>query len=61
MELGTIPQKWRPSMVKVLHKKGDTNDTNKYCRISLEFSPFKVLTGLLMKRLQAITKNVLPD
>lgn len=49
-------------MVKVLHKrKEDTNDTNRYCGISLECSPFKGLTRLLTKRLQVITKNMLPD
>jgi hypothetical protein len=48
MELGTIPHKWRQSMVKVMYKgKGDTNDTGKYRGIALECSPFKVLTRLL--------------
>jgi hypothetical protein len=62
MVLGTIPQKWRPSVVKFFYKgKGDINDTNKYQGISLECSPFKVLERLLTKRLQTITENVLPD
>jgi uncharacterized membrane-anchored protein YjiN (DUF445 family) len=59
MELGTIPQKWRRSMVKVLYKgKGDADDANKY---QADILGMLTIQRLLKKRLLAITENVMPD
>lgn len=59
---GNIPQKWRHSILKILHKgKGDTNDPNTYRGIALECTPFKLMTTLLTKRLYKMTEAAIPQ
>jgi hypothetical protein len=52
----TTTQKWKHSMVTALHgEKGNINDSNKIWQHWKAFH--SVLTGLISKRLQAITEN----
>ena len=53
LEVATIPEQWRQSIIKVLYKgKGDPKDTNKYRGIALENNPFKVFTKLITERIR---------
>lgn len=62
MKKGTIPEMWRHATLKVLYKgKGDAGNPNSYRGIALECTAFKILTSLLTKRLQNITRWAIPE
>ncbi|KAJ4450578.1 hypothetical protein ANN_02005 [Periplaneta americana] len=53
LNTGTIPEIWRTSTIKILHKwKGDPEDPNTYRGIALENSLFKIYMKILTRRLQ---------
>jgi hypothetical protein len=52
MSLGTIPDGWRKSIIKILYNgKEDLSDLDSYKGIALECTPFKVFRRLLTQRL----------
>jgi Reverse transcriptase (RNA-dependent DNA polymerase). len=62
LELATIPEQWRQSIIKVLYKgKGDLKDTNKYRGKALENNPFKVFTKLITERIRLTLEEHLPE
>jgi hypothetical protein len=62
MSLGTIPDGWRKSKIKIMYKgKGDLRDLDSYMEIALECTPFKVFTRLLTQRLTILTDSQMPD
>ncbi|KAJ4425634.1 hypothetical protein ANN_27830 [Periplaneta americana] len=53
IEIGDIPEKWKESTIKVIHKgKGEPTNTNNYRGIALECNPFKALSKLVYNRIR---------
>jgi hypothetical protein len=62
MSVGTIPDGWRKSTIKILYKgKGDLSDLDSYRRIALECTSFEVFTRLLTQRLTILKDSQMPD
>lgn len=62
LKRGRIPEGWWKSNIKMLYKgKGNLGDTNAYRGIALECALFKIMTGILTKRLTALTDHHIPD
>lgn len=59
----TIPDDWCNSLIKLMYKKGNTNDPNNYRPIALENTCLKIFSFLLKNRLYNLVEkhNLLPE
>jgi hypothetical protein len=62
MSLGTIPDGWRKSTIRIQYKGNrHLSDLNLHRRIALECTPFKLFIRFLTQRLTILADNQMPD
>jgi hypothetical protein len=54
-----LPQQWKESIIIPIHKKGDKTDCNNYRRISLLLTAYKILSNILLARLNPYVNELL--
>lgn len=57
----TIPNDWKTAIVHPLHKKGDKTDPNNYRGISLLPVTYKILSKILLNRLESQTDHLIGE
>uniref|UniRef100_A0A8D8TNG9 Craniofacial development protein 2 n=1 Tax=Cacopsylla melanoneura TaxID=428564 RepID=A0A8D8TNG9_9HEMI len=56
-----IPDEWKEAVVIPIFKKGNKHDCNNYRGISLLSTPYKVLSKIVMKRVEAFTDSIIEE
>jgi hypothetical protein len=56
-----LPQQWKESIIIPIHKKGDTTDCNNYRGISLLSTAYKILSDILLARLNPYVNEFIVD
>jgi hypothetical protein len=56
-----LPQQWKESIIKPIHKKGDKTDCNNYRGISLLSTAYRILSNILQARLTPYVNEVIRD
>jgi hypothetical protein len=55
------PDQWKESIIVPVHKKGDKTDCNNYRGISLLSTSYKMLSNILLSRLNQFTDDIVGD
>jgi hypothetical protein len=58
---GELPQQWKESIVKLIHRKGDKTDCSNYGSISLLSTSYKILFNILFCRLTPNADEIIRD
>jgi hypothetical protein len=56
-----LPQQWKESIVVPIYKKGDKNDCNNYRGIFLLSTAYKILSNILLARLNPYVNEIIDD
>jgi hypothetical protein len=56
-----LPQQWKESSIKPIHKKGDKTDCNNYRGISLLSTAYKILSNIILARLTPYVNEIIGD
>jgi hypothetical protein len=54
-----LPQQWNESITVPIHKKGDETDRNNYRGISLLLTAYKILSNILLARLNPYVTEII--
>jgi hypothetical protein len=56
-----LPQQWKESIIIPIYKKGDKTDCNNYRGISLLSTAYKILSNILLARLNSYVNEIIWD
>ena len=56
-----LPEEWKESIIVPIHKKRDKTDCNNYRGISLLSTIYKILSNILVSRLNPYAKEIIGD
>jgi hypothetical protein len=56
-----LPQQWKESIIVPVYKKGDKTDCNNYRGISLLSTAYKILSYILLARLNPYVTEIIGD
>ena len=56
-----LPEEWKESIIVPIYKKGDKTDCNNYRGISLLPTTYKILSNILLSRLNPYAKEIIEE
>jgi hypothetical protein len=56
-----LPDQWKESIIVPVHKKGDKTDCNNYHGTSLLSTSYKILSNILLSRLDPYKDEIIGD
>lgn len=60
-ETENIPDEWKEALIVPIFKKGDKHDCNNYRGISLLSTSYKVLSKIILKRIETYTDSLIEE
>jgi hypothetical protein len=61
LEKEVLPQQWKESTIVLIYKKGDKTDCNNYRGISILSTAYKILSNILLARLNLYVNEIILD